>query len=178
MGQRRHPPVPALSVLHTAKTVKTIRHWNVTKTTHGRVSFSAAASWLVAGIIQSDISREREDDAMMNHESHGHGGGHAWGHNGGHAKMGGPLRVFFVNAMITQFIARIWMVVSAIALIKIAKALSLGARVKVMKDLGDDLTPEQRAELLDDIWRRARRKRMANCPAMLPWCSSEDAARK
>ena len=87
--------------------------------------------------------------------------------------MGGPnpLKFFFINAIITQMFARAFMVVAGIALMKIAHALALGARVKALTELRDDLSEEQRAELIDDIWRRARRKRMANCPAMPQCCS-------
>ena len=135
---------------------------------------------------------------MPNHESHGHHGpdmghaghgpglghpghtGHGSGHHGpGHhahrpGMMGGPnpVKFFFVNAIITQMFARFWMVVSAIALMKIAHSLALGARVKTLKELREDLTEEQRAELVEDIWRRARRKRMANCPVMPMNCCS------
>ncbi|HEY5540188.1 MAG TPA: hypothetical protein VIL41_01910 [Coriobacteriia bacterium] len=113
---------------------------------------------------------------MLNHESHGHLG-HELGHHG-HDKMRGPLQSLFVNAIVTQFFARIWMVVSAIALMKIASSMALGARVKMMKDLREDLSEEQRDALLDDIWRRARRKRLANCPVMPPCCSPEAHADK
>jgi len=56
--------------------------------------------------------------------------------------------------------------------------MALGARVKMMKDLREDLSEEQRDALLDDIWRRARRKRLANCPVMPPCCSPEAHADK
>jgi len=55
---------------------------------------------------------------------------------------------------------------------KIAHALALGARVKTLAELRDDLSEEQCAELVEDIWRRARRKRMANCPVMPANCCS------
>ena len=88
--------------------------------------------------------------------------------------MGGsnPVKFFFINAIITQMFARVFMVVAGVALMKIAHALALSARVKTLKDLRDDLSEEQRAELVDDIWRRARRKRIANCPVMPMNCCS------
>ena len=116
---------------------------------------------------------------MPSHESHGlRGPGHGFSLGHGHRKMGGPLRFFAVNAIITQIFARVWMVVSAIALMKIASSLALGARVKLMDDLRDDLSQEQRDALLDDIWRRARRKRLSNCPVMPSCCSPKAPSEK
>lgn len=112
---------------------------------------------------------------MPNHESHGdHAHGHQ-SHHGhhGHGPKGGPLQFFVVNTIITQIFARVCMVIAAVALIKIASALSLGARVKMMSELREDLSQEQRDALLDDIWQRARRKRLANCPAMPACCSPQ-----
>lgn len=76
----------------------------------------------------------------------------------------GPVPFFFANVIITQFFARIWMVVSAIALMKIASSLALRTRIKLVSELHDDLTDAQRNELMADIWSRAERKRMACCP--------------
>jgi hypothetical protein len=113
---------------------------------------------------------------MPNHESHGH---HGPGHHG-HGPMGGsmrgPVQFFMVNAVITQMFARVWMVISAVALMKMASTFALNSRVKMMKELRDDLSQEQRDALLDDIWRRARRKRMGNCPVLPPYGSSETGA--
>ena len=100
------------------------------------------------------------------HGSHAHAEGHGPGHmmhGRGPMGPGGPMQILFANVLITQFVARIWMVITAIALVKIASSLALGARVKVMNDLRADLTEEQREELMADIWRRVERKRMANC---------------
>jgi hypothetical protein len=88
----------------------------------------------------------------------------------------GPLKIFLVNAIVTQMFARVFMVLAGIALMRIASSLALRARVKTFSELRDDLSEEQRAELLDDIWRRVRRKRMANCPVMPACCSPKARA--
>lgn len=102
----------------------------------------------------------------MHHEHHPHAEGHGPAramHGFGPMAPGRRLQVFFANALVTQMFARVWMVVSAVALIKIASSLALGARVKLMNDLRADLTDVQRQELMADIWRRVEHKRMANC---------------
>ena len=111
------------------------------------------------------------------HHSHGHDGpghhgpGHGPGRHGhGPTGMPGPLQFFMVNALITQMFVRFFLVAAAIALLKIARSLTLGAKVKALHETRDDLTAEQRAELVDDIWRLARRKRLSNCPVMPPNC--------
>lgn len=103
------------------------------------------------------------------HAMLGHGLGHA-AHGHGHPAFargpmapGRPLQVLYANTLLTHWFARVWMVVSAIALCKIASSLALGARVKAMNDLRDDLTEAQRQELMADIWSRVERKRMSGC---------------
>jgi hypothetical protein len=129
---------------------------------------------------------------MPNHESHehhgpgpgphghgpgtGHGGHGHHGHGPGMMGAPGPIKLFVVNAIVTQMFARVFMVIAGVALLKMAHAMALGARVKTYAQLRDDLSEEQRAELLDDIWSRARRKKMANCPVMPACCSPKAPA--
>ena len=46
----------------------------------------------------------------------------------------------------------------------------LNAQIRTYTELREDLSAEQRAVLVDDIWRRARRKRVENCPVMPSCC--------
>jgi hypothetical protein len=127
-------------------------------------------------------SHEAHEDHNGHSQGHGHGphghghphGPHGQGHGHGHGHgpmgRGGPAQFFFANMIITQFFARAWMVVSAVALLKIASSLALRTRIKLVSELHDDLTDVQRDELMADIWRRVERKRMACCP-MMSCCS-------
>ena len=108
----------------------------------------------------------------VGHHDHGHGPGHHGPGHHGHGPMGapGPLQFFMVNAVITQIFVRFFLVAAAIALLKMARSLTLSAKVKALHETRDDLTDEQRAQLVDEIWRLARRKRMACCPVMPTNC--------
>lgn len=70
----------------------------------------------------------------------------------------------FINEMLGGVFSRIWMVLSVIALMKIAMALSLKARVEVLEELKDDLSEEERDAIVANVKRRALHRCPMRCP--------------
>lgn len=119
---------------------------------------------------------------MGHHHMADHGFGGEGHHDGwqGHG-MGGPgmpmrgmpegarqfAMAFFVNALITQMFIRVWLVISAIALMKLAKAQWFSAKVKAYHAMREDLSEQQRQEMVDALWHHAQHKKKMCCSGMM-----------